>query len=240
VWSEDDAPDEVMTMAEQCKLVAYRRVSTKGQGVSGLGLEGQEQAIAAYAGITGCCVIATYTEVESGKVNARPELAKAIAHAKRSKATLVIAKLDRLSRNVAFLANLMESGVEFIACDNPKANDLTIHILAAVAQNEAKMISERTKAALAAYKARGGILGTNNLTAEGTLKGAKAGALAVKAKAKEAYSDVVPLILELKGQGMTQQAIADRLNTDGHTTRTGKPWGQVQVKRIIDRVAVQV
>lgn len=237
VSNEDDTPTEVETMSTRCKLVAYRRVSTKGQGESGLGLEGQEQAIAAYAAATGCEVIATYTEVESGKVNARPELARAMAHAKRSKATLVIAKLDRLSRNVAFLANLMESGVDFVACDQPNANRLTVHILAAVAENEARAISERTKAALAAYKARGGVLGTNNLTAEGTIKGARAGARAVKEKAEEAYSDVVPMILELKGQGMTQQAIADRLNADGHTTRTGKPWGQVQVKRLIDRAS---
>src|SRR4051794_9047518 len=106
-------------MAHPCKLVAYRRVSTKGQGESGLGLEGQEQAIAAYAVSKGCVVIAAYTEVESGRRSDRPELARALAHARRSKATLVIAKLDRLSRNVAFLANLMEGGVDFVACDNP-------------------------------------------------------------------------------------------------------------------------
>jgi DNA invertase Pin-like site-specific DNA recombinase len=122
---------------------------------------------------------------------------------------------------VAFLANLMESGVDFVACDQPNANRLTVHILAAVAEDEARRISERTKAALAAYKARGGVLGTNNLTAEG--------------KAEQAYGDVVPLILEWKAAGLTQQAIADRLNGEGHTTRTGRPWGQVQVKRLIDR-----
>jgi DNA invertase Pin-like site-specific DNA recombinase len=224
-------------MGEACKLVAYRRVSTKGQGESGLGLEGQEQAISTYAAATGCCVIATYTEVESGKRSDRPELARALSHAKRSKATLVIAKLDRLSRNVAFLANLMESGVDFVACDQPNANRLTVHILAAVAEDEARRISERTKAALAAYKACGGVLGTNNLTAEGQIKGSRAGVLALKSKAEEAYSDVAPLILRLKSEGMTQQAIAARLNADGHTTRTGKPWGQVQVKRILDRAS---
>lgn len=222
-------------MSEHCKLVAYRRVSTKGQGESGLGLEGQEAAIAAYAKATGCQVIATYTEVESGKRSDRSELLKAMAHARRSKATLVIAKLDRLSRNVAFLANLMEGGVDFVACDNPTANRLTIHILAAVAEDEARRISERTRAALAAYKARGGVLGTDNLTPEGRDRGSKAGVLALKEKARAEYADVAPLILQLDVEGMTQKAIADRLNADGHTTRTGKPWGQVQVKRIIDR-----
>ena len=219
----------------KCKLVGYLRVSTERQGRSGLGLEGQEAAIAAHAAATGCQVIATYTEVESGKVNARPELARAMAHARRSKATLVIAKLDRLSRNVAFLANLMESGVDFVACDQPSASRLTVHILAAVAEDEARRISERTRAALAAYKARGGVLGTNNLTAEGRARGSVAGALAARTRALEAYDDVAPLIREWRAAGISQQAIADRLNADGHTTRTGKPWGQVQVKRVLDR-----
>src|ERR1017187_6457265 len=139
-------------------IVGYQRVSTKGQGESGLGIEAQESAIQAYARQTGAKVVAMYTEVESGKLADRPELLKALAHARRSKATLVVAKLDRLARNVAFLSALMESKGAFIACDNPQANRLTLHILAAV-ENEAKAISDRTKAALAAYKARGGKLG---------------------------------------------------------------------------------
>ena len=97
-------------------------------------------------------ILKSYVEVETGKRSDRPELAKAVAHARRSKATLVIAKLDRLARNVHFLSGLMEAGVKFVACDQPSANELTIHILAAVAQDEAKRISERTKAALDAYK----------------------------------------------------------------------------------------
>jgi DNA invertase Pin-like site-specific DNA recombinase len=104
-------------------------------------------------------IIGMYTEVESGKRSDRPQLAKALAHARRSKATLVVAKLDRLSRNVAFLSALMESKVPFVACDNPHANKLTLHILVAMAEHEAEMISKRTKDALAAYKARGGLLG---------------------------------------------------------------------------------
>jgi DNA invertase Pin-like site-specific DNA recombinase len=141
------------------KLVAYYRVSTKQQGESGLGLEGQVAAVATFARTNGAEIVRAYREVETSKRSDRPELLKAIAHAQRSRAGLIIAKLDRLARNVAFTANLMESGVDFVACDNPHANRLTIHILAAVAENEARMISERTRAALVAYKARGGVLG---------------------------------------------------------------------------------
>src|SRR6516165_11913299 len=136
-------------------LVGYLRVSTKGQGESGLGLEAQQAAIERYARQHGAKIAALYTEVESGKLADRPELAKALAHARRSKSTLVVAKLDRLARNVAFLSALMQSRADFVCCDNPHANKLTIHILAAVAEDEAERISARTKAALQAAKARG-------------------------------------------------------------------------------------
>jgi DNA invertase Pin-like site-specific DNA recombinase len=153
-------------------LVAYYRVSTDKQGASGLGLEGQKTCVEAYAAATRARILASYQEVESGTKSDRPMLDKAIAHANCSGATLIIAKLDRLSRNVHFLSGLMESGVDFIACDNPNVNRLTVHILAAVAEDEAIRISERTKAAMAAYKARGGVLGTlANLTAAGRSKG---------------------------------------------------------------------
>src|SRR5712671_4210340 len=140
-------------------IIPYYRVSTKKQGESGLGLEGQEAAVQNYARQSGATIKANYVEVESGKRSDRPQLAKALAHARRSKATLVVAKLDRLARNVAFLSALMDSTVPFVACDNPHANRLTLHILAAVAEAEALAISQRTKAALTAYKARGGKLG---------------------------------------------------------------------------------
>src|SRR5271168_400383 len=129
------------------RIVTYYRVSTKRQGESGLGLDGQRSAVEEYALRIGATVVASYTEVESGKRADRPELAAAIAHATRSKARLVVAKLDRLARNVAFLSALMESGADFVAIDNEHANRLTIHILAAVAEAEAKAISERTKSA---------------------------------------------------------------------------------------------
>ena len=142
------------------KLIAYYRVSTARQGVSGLGLEGQVAAVEEYARATGGALLRAYTEVESGKRNDRPELARALADCNDQSAVLVIAKLDRLARNVYFLSGLMEAGVEFVCCDMPSANRLTLHILAAVAEDEARRISERTKAALAAYKARGGLLGS--------------------------------------------------------------------------------
>ena len=141
-----------------CKLIAYRRVSTTKQGESGLGLEAQDSAIQAYRAMNGCEIVATYTEVETAKkdeIDNRPELLKAVAHAKRAKAVLVIGKLDRLSRSVYVTATLHKAGVEFVACDNPTANRLTIQILAVIAENEARMISQRTKEALKAYKARG-------------------------------------------------------------------------------------
>ena len=127
------------------KIIAYYRVSTKKQGQSGLGLEGQQAAVEAFANQHNAIIVQTYTEVESGKRSDRPALPQAIGHAKLAKGQLVVAKLDRLARNVVFLSSLMESGVDFVACDNPHANRLTIHILAAVAEDEAHRISQRSK-----------------------------------------------------------------------------------------------
>lgn len=221
-------------------VIGYLRVSTKGQGESGLGIEAQRAAVEAYARQNGATLVACYVEVESGKLADRPELAKALAHARRSKATLVVAKLDRLARNVAFLSALMESKVPFVAADNPHANRLTVHILAAVAEAEALAISQRTKAALAAYKARGGKLGAElpqcrNLTEAARLKGTERAAAAKARAADEAYADLQPILTELRAGGMTLQAIADKLNADGHTTRRGAAWNPVQVARVLER-----
>jgi DNA invertase Pin-like site-specific DNA recombinase len=141
------------------RFVAYLRVSTAKQGASGLGLEAQREAITAY--LNGGCwqLVGEHVEVESGKRSDRPALTAALRQCKLTGARLIIARLDRLSRNVAFLANLMDSGVEFVAVDNPTASRFTLHVLAAVAEHEAAMISARTKAALAAAKARGVKLG---------------------------------------------------------------------------------
>ena len=137
------------------KFVAYYRVSTDRQGKSGLGLDAQREAVTSYLNGGSWQLVQELVEVESGKRADRPQLAAALAACRKHKAKLVIAKLDRLSRNLAFVATLMESGVEFVAVDNPHANRLTVHILAAVAEHERVMISERTKAALAAAKASG-------------------------------------------------------------------------------------
>jgi DNA invertase Pin-like site-specific DNA recombinase len=221
-------------------FIGYLRVSTKGQGESGLGLEAQRAALEAYVRQVKGTLPMVYVEVESGKRADRPELAKAIAHAKRSKATLCVAKLDRLSRNVEFLARVMNSGCEFAAADMPAANRFMLHVMAAVAEHEAKAISDRTKRALAAYKARGGKLGAElpqcrNLTPEAQRKGAERAGKAVAKAAAEAYADLLPAMSEWRASGLTLQAIAERLNADGHTTRRGKPWNPVQVARVLER-----
>ena len=221
-------------------LIGYMRVSTKGQGESGLGLEAQRSALEGFARQSNGTLLCVYTEVESGKRADRPELAKAVAHAKRSKATLCVAKLDRLSRNVEFLAGVMNSGCEFAAADMPAANRFMLHVMAAVAEHEAKAISERTKAALSAYKARGGKLGAEleqcrNLTAAARRKGAKRAGEAVAKAAVDAYADLVPSMVAMRAEGVTLAGIAERLTTEGHTTRRGKPWNAVQVARVLER-----
>lgn len=223
---------------DQAKIVAYFRVSTRKQGDSGLGLEGQEAAVRYFAQQKGARILASYTEVESGKLAERRELNKALAHARRSKAILVVAKLDRLARNVAFLSALMDSGVEFVACDNPHANRLTIHILAAVAEDEARRISERTKAALAAYKARGGKLGASRpecrtLTDEARKRGAQRAGAVAKENAAKAYQDIEQLLAELLGGGLSLRTIARKMTELGHTTRRGRCWNHVQIQRIL-------
>jgi DNA invertase Pin-like site-specific DNA recombinase len=223
------------------KLIAYYRVSTEKQGRSGLGLDAQKAAVESYARSVDAVIVAPpYVEVESGKRSDRPKLAAALSHAKCIGATLVVAKLDRLARNVAFLAALMESGVDFVACDQPHANRLTIHILAAVAEDEAKRISDRTVAALAAYKRRGGRLGASrpecrNLTQSARIRGARAAGTVATRLADEAYRHYRPIVTELRAAGRTLRQIADHLNASGYTTRRGCPWNATQVMRVIDR-----
>ena len=225
-------------------IIAYYRVSTKQQGDSGLGLEAQKAAVEAYAKNAGAKILASYREVETGKRADRPELIKALAHARRSKATLVVAKLDRLARNVAFLSALMRSGADFVCCDNPHANKLTIHILAAVAEDEAERISARTKAALQAAKARGARLGSARpghwkgreaMRLTGLARGREIAAKVVSQAAREAYADLAPMMKEWRAEGLTLDGIAGKLNADGHTTRRGKQWNAVQVRRVLTR-----
>lgn len=222
------------------KIIAYYRVSTARQGASGLGLEGQEAAVMEYAKITGGTLLRAYTEIETGKRADRPELANALADCRRSKAVLVIAKLDRLARNVHFLSGLMEAGVEFVCCDMPSANRLTLHIMAAVAEDEAKRISERTKVALAAYKARGGVLGAarpgaHRLTGGANAKAAKRAGETAHTLAIDAYGDLNSWLAGLRAEGLSLRMIAGRLNAEGHTTRQGKAWNPVQVGRVLEK-----
>lgn len=222
------------------KILGYYRVSTNQQGVSGLGLEAQRSAVADFARREGAEIVAHYTEVESGRHDDRPELAKALAHCRFVGARLVIAKLDRLARRVSFVASLMDSGVDFVACDNPHANRLTVHILAAVAEDEAKRISQRTKDALAAYKARGGALGGRRpgcrpLSPEARRKGQEAGGAAVAKRAAEANAHVRPVVEQLAATGLNYSQIARELNARSITTRRGKSWTHVQVRGLLAR-----
>lgn len=218
-------------------LVAYYRVSTAKQGASGLGLDAQKHAVHAHAMHVGRSIAREYTEVETStkaSLQNRPELSNAIAFCKRTRATLVIAKLDRLSRNVAFLATLMESKVDFVACDTPSATPMVLHILVAVAEDEAKRISERTKAALAAYKARGGVLGANRqFTREEGDRGRERSAKRRREDARGRFADLAPEVLRRRARGETLQDIADWLNREGQVTTRGKPWGAVQVLRLL-------
>ena len=219
------------------KLIAYYRVSTKRQGASGLGIEAQRQAVAEHAVRTSGAIVAEFTEIESGKRCDRPQLGAALAACKAIGATLVVAKLDRLGRNVAFLSALMEAGVSFVACDNPQANKLTLHILAAVAEAEATAISERTKAALAAAKRRGTLLGgsntrSRNLTAEDRAKGAAMGGAATRQASEEFRAALLPIIKTIEGDA---EQIAANLNERGYRTQRGLPWTRRTVKAILSR-----
>jgi DNA invertase Pin-like site-specific DNA recombinase len=209
--------------------VAYYRVSTQKQGASGLGLEAQRRIVENTA--KNGLVIAEYTDIESGRKNDRPELLKALAHCRQVGATLLIAKLDRLSRNVAFIANLMESGVDFIAGDMPTANKFTLHIFAALAEQEREMISARTKEALKAYKARGGVLGKpENLTDEARARGTLA--RIHNARVNDHNRKAAAMIAPLREKGLSFGKIADELNRLGFTARRGGKFSAEQVKRL--------
>ena len=216
------------------RFVAYYRVSTDKQGRSGLGLEAQREAVQCYLNGGNWSLAAEVTEVESGKRNDRPELDRALGLCRLYGATLVVAKLDRLARNVAFISKLMESSVDFVAVDFPQANRLTVHILAAVAEHEAAMISARTKAALKAAKVRGVQLG-NPANLRNQLDGSAKGNAAKTAKADKRAADLLPLILPMKADGASLRQIADGLNRCGVSAPRGGEWSAVAVKRILDR-----
>jgi|TARA_B100001093_G_scaffold486097_1_gene521098 DNA invertase Pin-like site-specific DNA recombinase len=209
------------------KFIAYHRVSTARQGDSGLGLEAQQKAVADYLNGGDWEMLEEYVEVESGKSHKkRPQLASAISACKQHKATLIIAKLDRLSRNVAFVSALMESGVEFLAVDNPNANKLMVHMLAAFAEHERDQISQRTKVALAMAKKRGVQLGKHS-------------AVLSKQNAEQAMRHarkVAPMVSELR-KGRSLRKLTDAMNSlEVPTPREGSKWHVTSVQRLLGRL----
>ena len=222
------------------KIVAYTRVSTQSQGRSGLGLDAQRAAVDAYARQRGATVLEWFTEVESGKVNARVQLDQALHLTRITGATLVIAKLDRLSRDAAFLLALRNSGVRFIAADMPDANELTVGIMALVAQQEREAISRRTKEALQAAKRRGVVLGNPNGAAalHAQAKGANAASQrAVQALARARAEDLRPVVTALAAEGVTTlNGIAAVFNARGLLTPRGGRWHASSVRNLSVRL----
>lgn len=215
-------------------FVAYYRVSTDRQGKSGLGLEAQRSAVAGFVAGRGE-LVAEFTEVESGRKNDRPQLAAALDLCRRQKATLVIAKLDRLARNVAFISRLMESGAEFVAVDNPHATKLLMHMLAAFAEHERDQISLRTTAALAAAKARGVKLGNPNPAAAAAI-----GRAVLAAEAAPTREKALPIIQRLRGEGMTLRGIAAALTAEGVPPLRGTVWHAESIRKLLadqDRIS---
>jgi DNA invertase Pin-like site-specific DNA recombinase len=252
------------------KVVRYRRVSTVKQGISGLGQESQDAMMDAYCRDNRSIVIATFDEIETAKkdeMKNRPELVKAIAQAKRAKAVLLIAKFDRLSRSVYVTSLLLKENVEFIACDNPHASKMNIQMMAVMAEYEAKMISDRTKAALQEYK-RGkhvskrirllypdgvppdvvettaGKLGGSlpqccTLTPESRARGVRRSAESRRAAAIAAVEDLAPRMMTMwRDEKLSLRSIANRLNDERQRTRTDSQWSAMAVKRVLDRARV--
>lgn len=211
--------------------IAYYRTSTREQN---LGIEAQQSAVRRFLK-PGDTLIAEYTEQESGKKNNRVQLDLALQHCNDIGATLVIAKLDRLSRNRTFIAKLQDSKTKFVCCDMPDATDFTIHIFSGIAHQEAEMISTRTKAALAELKNKGVQLGKpENLTEEARAKGREA----VRRNAREANAQVIELICLYREKNLTYHQIALKLNTGGYRTRTGRLFQKGSVKVLHDRYCV--
>ncbi|NOJ48422.1 recombinase family protein [Bradyrhizobium archetypum] len=232
------------------KIVTYKRVSTSKQGRSGLGLGAQEAAIQDFARSRGARVISDYTEVESGKSNERPQLAAALHHAKVTGATLVIAKLDRLSRSASFTLTLRDSGVRFVCCDMPEANDLTIGVLAVVAQAEAQAISRRTKDALQVARKRiaeTGQRGHRRVKRLGNPNGAealrrakkgnRAATAQVSANADQRARDLAAVVQDIRAAGAsTLAAIANELNSREMITPRGGRWYPSSVANLLKRI----
>lgn len=218
------------------RLVSYIRVSTAQQGKSGLGIEAQREALARFAEVEGFEMGAEFIEVETGKgsdaLDRRPQLALALAEARRLKCAVVVAKLDRLSRDVHFISGLMVHRVSFIVAElGADVDPFMIHLYAALAEKERALISARTKSALAAAKARGQKLGNPDLAAARA-----AGAAVLRANADRHAANVLPIIAEIQKTGATTlRAIADALNKRGVSTPRGRQWEAMSVKNVLAR-----
>ena len=214
--------------------VAYLRVSTQKQGSSGLGIEAQRAEVASYCRAAGLELIAEYIEVESGRVKLRPVLHDALERAEATRSLLVIARLDRLSRSAAFIANLLESDVRFVACDVPSANRLVLHILGAVAEEEARAASLRTRAAMHAAKLRGVKFGTAaNLPAGAAMLGARACVAARRRRRDATLARIANRIRELRDEGASFGAIAAKLNAEHYKTSGGKKWRRMSIWKAV-------
>ncbi len=219
---------------EPMAYVTYYRVSTPKQGMSGLGLDAQRKSVADYLSRVGGEVLAEYTDIESGSKNDRKNLQAALKKCRLTGSILLIAKLDRLSRNRSFLMTLQDSNLEFVCVDMPEANRLTIGLLAVMADYERQLISERTKAALQAAKARGTVLGNPNLALVRNTD-TKAATQAKSEKAKLRNDEVLAIINELKGEHgeLSHVKLAVKLNEAGYKTARGCLWTKTQVRRLV-------
>jgi DNA invertase Pin-like site-specific DNA recombinase len=223
------------------RYVAYYRVSTAKQGRSGLGLDAQRDAVRAFLNGGNWALLSEHTEVESGKRDDRPEMANALTACRLTGATLIIAKLDRLSRDAAFLLGLEKSGVEFIAADMPNANRLTVRLMAVIAQEEREMISARTKAALAAAKARGVRLGGRRATLRDGRPNAhvvdnRMGTEARQRRADAFAARVGPMVAEMRQAGRSLRQIAAEMALRGVKTANGGQWSADAVRAVLQRL----
>jgi|GEM_PF-330468 len=220
-------------------IIAYYRVSTQMQGIHGLGMSAQRAAVASFANARGFELLGEYEEVETARresLENRPQLQRALRHAKATRSVLVIARFDRLARNVLVTSQLLQSGVEFVACDNPHANRMTIQIIAVMAEQESRLISERTKAALAARKARGLPSSSGRrFTAEEAAKGRTLAAASHRRRAREAYYHVAPAIVRMRAEGKTLGEIVDWLVAQGEQNQYGRPYDIQVVRAILKR-----
>ncbi len=226
------------------RFITYYRVSTAKQGKSGLGIEAQRETVSRYLNGGRWEVLGEYVEIESGKNDARPELAKAIRDCKLKGARLLVAKLDRLSRDLHFITGLQKAGVPFTIAEMPDATELTIHVYATMAQHERKLISQRTKAALQAAKANGtikgqGFFGNPCLKRGERIPGSGAPANANTARTKKADTFALEIAEVLReSSGGSLREIAEVLNNAGYRTRKGGEWHATSVARILKRAGI--